>query len=94
MTQSEIDAYNAGVMAVLNVAAATAATASAIGNERGWKPTREGAAEALKGLAESGRALLIGDASTDGESGPTPSPVVPGGNLPANHVSPQVAAKP
>lgn len=53
---SEISAVNAGVRAVLDAARQTA---QALRDEPGWKPTREGAADALDELAVAGEALLI-----------------------------------
>lgn len=48
---SEISAVNAGVRAVLDAARQTA---QALRDEPGWKPTREGAADALDELAAAG----------------------------------------
>jgi hypothetical protein len=59
MTQSEIDAINAGVRIALDAAQRTA---QALRDEPGWKPTREGAIDALDEFAKAGEALLIPEA--------------------------------
>ena len=73
MTLAEIRAYNGGVHAVLDIASRAAASLRA---ESGWKPTREGAADALDELAESGKALLLDDpdAPLGALAAPSPSP--------------------
>jgi len=72
--QGEISAFNAGVRAVLDLAARTAASIDAITVLR---PTRFNfAAEALRGLAEEGKALLKdrdGNAASVTADGPDPS---------------------
>ena len=74
MTPSEVRAYNAGVLAVLEIASTTAQTI----RSQPWKPTREGATGALAELAEAGRALLIdGGGPTDGKSGLPAAPIGP-----------------
>ena len=57
MNTREVDAYNAGVLAVLDLARSSAAAMTARLVE---KPTRYNfAAGAFAGLAEEGRALLL-----------------------------------
>ncbi|MGB7097526.1 MAG: hypothetical protein WBD95_01995 [Xanthobacteraceae bacterium] len=74
MTGAEIVAFNAGVRAALDAARQTA---QALRDKPGWKPTREGAADALDELAITGSALLIDDPDAPlgalvGPSGPRP----------------------
>jgi len=79
-TPAEIDAYNAGVHAVLDLASRSAASIDAIVV---LKPTRFNfAAEALRGLAEEGRALLMRpDGSSEAETVETgPKPFLGGGS--------------
>ena len=54
MTNECVEAFNAGVRAVLDIAVAAATKTRAMQ----WKPGREGAADALEELAEAGRMLL------------------------------------
>ena len=54
MTRSEVEAFNAGVLAVLDVAARCA---DGLASEA-WKPAKEGAADALRELADAGIGLL------------------------------------
>jgi hypothetical protein len=62
MTQLEIAAFNAGLMAALDLARQTAAAFRA---HPSWKPTRsEFAAAALEELAEVGKELLIETSAT------------------------------
>jgi len=75
MTPNEIAAFNSGVLTVLKLASSTAETMESL---MVLKPTRFNfAAEALRGLAEEGRALLKrpdGSSSADAQvTVPTPS---------------------
>ncbi|MGB7100805.1 MAG: hypothetical protein WBD95_18840 [Xanthobacteraceae bacterium] len=54
MTNECVEAFNAGVRAVLDIAAAAATKT----RRMQWKPGREGAADALEELAEAGKMLL------------------------------------
>jgi hypothetical protein len=90
MNPSEIRAYNAGVLAVLDIARVAA---ESIGTEP-WKPTRGGAAGALEELAKAGRALLINDGGPDGEAGGVVEPASPNGDPPSHGSSASAIAKP
>ncbi len=56
MTPAEIRAYNAGVRTALEAARDAA---QALKAKNGWKPTREGAIDALDEFAGAGEVLLI-----------------------------------
>jgi hypothetical protein len=74
MTNTEITAFNSGVLTVLELAKSTAATMESL---MVLKPTRYNfAAEALRALAEEGRSLLKpdGSAAAIGDPGPSPRP--------------------
>jgi len=73
MTPAEIAAFNSGVLTVLKLASSTA---EAMESLTVLKPTRFNfAAEALRGLAEEGWALLKGLDGTSGtQTEPAPSP--------------------
>jgi hypothetical protein len=56
MTSAEIIAFNSGVQTALEAARGAARP---LRGKTGWKPTREGAADALDELAVTGESLLI-----------------------------------
>lgn len=72
MSPVEMRAFNAGVLAVFNIALQASASARSLP----WKPAREGAADALAELADAGRALLISD-GRKGDSEPAGAPLTP-----------------
>lgn len=78
MTHIEAAAYNAGVLAVLDLARQSAQAIA----RRSRRPLYEGfAAEALDELAEAGRALLIQAGHDEGPAAHSvPSPTEPKGN--------------
>jgi len=75
MTPAEITAFNSGVLTVLKLASSTA---DAMESLTILKPTRFNfAAEALRGLAEEGAALLKRPDGSSSADEPTPSPRSP-----------------
>lgn len=84
MTPIEAKAFNNGVVAVLDIAAAAA---RAIRSAPGYRMVRdEFAAEALAASVDEGRALLVGDAGNGGVI-TSPSPVNGDDGLPAPAVA-------